>query len=1137
MSISDITKDLWLVGDDLTTITMDSSNKVSEWRDRSGNNRHATQTTESLKPTYISNGSVYFSGSYFNVNLDWLANSSHMAFIVTKNLNYAYIYGAKTNSGNNNNKLHVGFASSTSFGVNYWNDGHTPTISNTSYLDIGYNLLSFKWMQGSNRSAFSNGIQNGTNSATAPAIGLPSGGGIIGSAIVGTIANYNGFIKEIIFLTNTNITDSNINTINSYLMTKYNLNTNLTIAPLKNAGQTATQLKAAGYTLNNLVNAGFTATELKLITPPTKYNIYDIPGQTLTYSNEVTSTTLFTNTDDGINNIDVSAKNFYYFNLVTSQYEKYNTIRISTNGWLGFTSSIGEVSSGKNNNSPINTIRFFSFDARSTIKYYFDSNNNLFISSIGAGYSYGNAFDIVIKIEPTNVISVYYKSIGESTGSATNKAIIGWVGNINNQSTDDNFYMTFNGSTFLSNNRTDINGKYLVFDIKTDVFTLTELKTAGYTETELKAAGYTATELKPLYTLTELKTAGYTANELRTGGFTATELITEGFTLAQLKTGGFTATELKSLYTLTELINAGFTATELRTGGFTATELKTAGFTANELKTAGFTATELKTAGFTLAELKSAGFTATQLKTLYTLTELINVGFTATELKTGGFTATELKTAGFTATELITAGFTASELKTALFTASELKTALFTASELKTALFTASELKTGGFNASELKTGGFNASELKTGGFTATELRTGGFAATELKTLYTLAELKTAGFTATELKLITPPTKYNIYDMPGQTLTYSSAVTSTTLFTNTDTLTGDIDVSTKNFYYFNLVTNKYEKYNTICISSNGWLGFKSSISESSNGTSTNYPTNTIRFFSFDAKSTIKYYFDSNNNLFISSIGTAYFGGNAFTIVIKIEPTNVISIYYQSIGTGTNKPIIGWVGNINYQSTDDNIYMTFNGSATFNQSNINGKYLVFDIKHIFTASELKTAGYTAAELKNAGYTLAELKSAGYTLAELKSAGYTAPELKSAGYTLAELKTEGFTATELRSAAFTATELKPLYTLDQLKTGGFTAIELKPLYTLDQLKAEGFTATELKTAGFTLAELKTAGFVPMELRTAGFVPTDLKNAGFLLSEIKTAGFTIEELIVICTFFSKTTSFYNSIKPSNP
>jgi hypothetical protein len=45
---------LWLDADDSSTITLNGSD-VSEWRDKSGNNRHASQETASFQPAFTSN--------------------------------------------------------------------------------------------------------------------------------------------------------------------------------------------------------------------------------------------------------------------------------------------------------------------------------------------------------------------------------------------------------------------------------------------------------------------------------------------------------------------------------------------------------------------------------------------------------------------------------------------------------------------------------------------------------------------------------------------------------------------------------------------------------------------------------------------------------------------------------------------------------------------------------------------------------------------------------------------------------------------------------------------------------------------------------------------------------------------------
>lgn len=53
---------LWLDANDISTITKDGSNYVSQWDDKSGNNNHVYQATGSYQPLF-SNNSIVFDGS------------------------------------------------------------------------------------------------------------------------------------------------------------------------------------------------------------------------------------------------------------------------------------------------------------------------------------------------------------------------------------------------------------------------------------------------------------------------------------------------------------------------------------------------------------------------------------------------------------------------------------------------------------------------------------------------------------------------------------------------------------------------------------------------------------------------------------------------------------------------------------------------------------------------------------------------------------------------------------------------------------------------------------------------------------------------------------------------------------------
>ena len=107
---------LWLDASELTSA-------VSSWVDKSGNNNHASQSGSPALASEAQNGlsAISFDGTddYFDIDLDFLADVSHSAFVVLKTTGYSNIYGAAT-SGSGSNSLHVGFSNSSTFRMNYW---------------------------------------------------------------------------------------------------------------------------------------------------------------------------------------------------------------------------------------------------------------------------------------------------------------------------------------------------------------------------------------------------------------------------------------------------------------------------------------------------------------------------------------------------------------------------------------------------------------------------------------------------------------------------------------------------------------------------------------------------------------------------------------------------------------------------------------------------------------------------------------------------------------------------------------------------------------------------------------------------------------------------------------------------------
>jgi hypothetical protein len=226
---------LWLDADDENAFTINGDD--FQWNDKSGNDRHATQTTADFHPADTANGLnsqhvLTFDGSddYLDVDLDFTGDASHSAFIVVADITtYSNIYGAATgNQGRNS--LHVGFNGTNNYRMNYWSHDYTPAV--TSHFVATGSILNYVWDVGSPKQIYANGKLEGSgHNAEAP--GLPSGGGRIGKVV--THPHLAGKIAEIIILSGSVSTDDREN-IEGYLAHKWGLTTNLPEAhPYKSA--------------------------------------------------------------------------------------------------------------------------------------------------------------------------------------------------------------------------------------------------------------------------------------------------------------------------------------------------------------------------------------------------------------------------------------------------------------------------------------------------------------------------------------------------------------------------------------------------------------------------------------------------------------------------------------------------------------------------------------------------------------------------------------------------------------------------------------------------------------------------------------------------------------------------------------
>lgn len=197
-----LTPQLWLDAADDDMIILNGAT-VSQWNDKSGFARHATQATATAQPTATAAGLngkrvLTFDGStdVMNVNLDFLAGVSHSAFVVTKPTVYSNIYGA-ANPSAGANSLHVGFSNATTYRMNFWSNDFGPAVG-ASFHAGSANVLNFAWTTGVGKQIFANGTSQGTNT-NAGNIGTMSGGGRIGRTT--GHAFFGGDIAEFVAIT------------------------------------------------------------------------------------------------------------------------------------------------------------------------------------------------------------------------------------------------------------------------------------------------------------------------------------------------------------------------------------------------------------------------------------------------------------------------------------------------------------------------------------------------------------------------------------------------------------------------------------------------------------------------------------------------------------------------------------------------------------------------------------------------------------------------------------------------------------------------------------------------------------------------------------------------------------------------
>lgn len=211
----------WFKSD--TGVTMDGSNRVSQWNDQSGNvGGDATQATTGNMPVYtaaVLDGypSLRFtsaSSQRLNLSLTSLAGSAYTIFLVTGRRSNATMYaiGGITGAGSS---LHVGWVSATQWASQHFGSGFNVTLE-------AFLLGRFHIVDSLLNTSFGRKIeayQDASTRAADTATGTPTidGGGAIGMAIG---SYWNGDIVEVVVYTRA-LTSVERAGVRAYLAAKY----------------------------------------------------------------------------------------------------------------------------------------------------------------------------------------------------------------------------------------------------------------------------------------------------------------------------------------------------------------------------------------------------------------------------------------------------------------------------------------------------------------------------------------------------------------------------------------------------------------------------------------------------------------------------------------------------------------------------------------------------------------------------------------------------------------------------------------------------------------------------------------------------------------------------------------------------
>jgi hypothetical protein len=226
-----ITTALWLDADDDSTITLNGSN-VSQWNDKSGNGRHATQATAANQPAYTTAGLngknvITLSQNQLSVALT-LSNQGWDAFVVaslsSSSNSFARLLSLRTTGqandfDNTTSWLPIYRNSSTNEIGAYQNGSGTSPLFTVTYNAV--NIINSKLDSG--LKFFVNGSEVGSKGSSSNL--NTTDGLLIGQSLNSFDENWDGILAEVIFVNNLQTIDRQ--RIEGYLAHKWGLTSSL----------------------------------------------------------------------------------------------------------------------------------------------------------------------------------------------------------------------------------------------------------------------------------------------------------------------------------------------------------------------------------------------------------------------------------------------------------------------------------------------------------------------------------------------------------------------------------------------------------------------------------------------------------------------------------------------------------------------------------------------------------------------------------------------------------------------------------------------------------------------------------------------------------------------------------------------